>query len=92
MFGGTNPLADLDWGGPYPLADLEQGSIFAGAFGPGGPNLTGSKSAGTPRDDVSSYLKYYQLSSEILDYKLILFRSGQFDHDMEKNITVIGMF
>ena len=33
-----------------------------------------------------------QLSSEILDYKLILFRSGQFDHDMEKNITVIGMF
>ena len=44
------------------------------------------------RDDVSSYLKYYQLSSEILDYKLILFRSGQFDHDMEKDITVIGMF
>ena len=44
-------------------------------------------------DDVSSYLKYYQLSSEILDYKLILFRSGHFDHDiMEKNITVIGMF
>ena len=44
------------------------------------------------RDDVSSFLKYYQLSSEILDYKLILFRSGHFDHDMEKNITVIGMF
>ena len=44
------------------------------------------------RDDISKYLKYYQLSSEILDYKLILFRSGQFDHDMEKNITVIGMF
>ena len=43
-------------------------------------------------DDVSSHLKYYQLSSEILDYKLILFRSGQFDHDMEKDITVIGMF
>ena len=43
-------------------------------------------------DDVLSYLKYYQLSSEILDYKLILFRSGQFDHDMEKNLTVIGMF
>ena len=43
-------------------------------------------------DDVSSYLKYYQLSSEILDYKLILFHSGQFDHDMEKDITVIGMF
>ena len=44
------------------------------------------------RDDVSSYLKYYQLSSEILDYKLILFRSGHFDHDMEKNIIVVGMF
>ena len=28
------------------------------------------------RDDVSSHLKYYQLSSEILEYKLILFRSG----------------
>ena len=68
------------------------GSISPSGFGPGGPNLAGSKSAGTPRDDVSSYLKYYQLSSEILDYKLILFRSGQFDHDMEKNITVIGMF
>ena len=44
------------------------------------------------RDDISSYLKYYQLSSEILDYKLMLFRSGQFDHDIEKNIKVIGMF
>ena len=45
------------------------------------------------RDDVSSHLKYYHLSSEILDYKLILFRSGHFDHDiMEKKITVIGMF
>ena len=58
----------------------------------------GSKSAkGGPypllhRDDISRHLKYYQLSSEILDYKLILFRSGHFDHDMEKNITVIGMF
>ena len=52
----------------------------------GGPNPLGHW------DDVSSYLKYYQLSSEILDYKLILFRSGQFDHDMEKDITVIGMF
>ena len=41
----------------------------------------------------SSYLKHYQLSSEIRDYKLILFRSGHFDHDiMEKKITVIGMF
>ena len=67
-------------------------SISPSRFGPGGPNLGGSKSAWTPRDDVSSYLKYYQLSSEILDYKLILFRSGQFDHDMEKDITVIGMF
>ena len=44
------------------------------------------------RDDVLSHFNYYQLSSEILDYKLILFRSGQFDHDMEKDITVIGMF
>ena len=35
------------------------------------------------RDKVSSHLKYYQLSSEILKYKLILFRSGHFDHDME---------
>ena len=43
------------------------------------------------RDDVTSHLKYYQLSSEILEYKLILFRSGHFDHDMEK-ITVFGMF
>ena len=68
-------------GGPYPLADLDRGSKSAG-----GPNPLWH------RDDVSSYLKYYQLSSEILDYKLILFRSGHFDHDMEKNITVIGMF
>ena len=49
----------------------------------------GSISAGGPNplwhgDDVSSYLKYYQLSSEILDYKLILFRSGHFDHNVEK--------
>ena len=36
------------------------------------------------QDDVSSYLKYYQLSSEILEYKLIFFRSVHFDHDMEK--------
>ena len=41
------------------------------------------------RDDVSSHLKYYQLSSEILEYKLILFRSGHFDHG--KNIAIIGM-
>ena len=40
------------------------------------------------RNDVSSHLKYYQLSSEILDYKLILFRSGHFDHDMEKKLLV----
>ena len=38
------------------------------------------------RDDVASYLKYYQLSSEILDYKLILFRSGHFDHDIMEKI------
>ena len=40
-------------------------------------------------DDVSSYSKYYR---EILDYTLILFRYDQFDHDMEKDVTVIGMF
>ena len=62
-------------GGPYPLADLDREG--------------GSKSAGCPnllwhRDDVSSHLKYYQLFREILEYKLILFRSGHFDHDMEK--------
>ena len=28
----------------------------------------------------------------ILEYKLIVFRSGYFDHDMGKNVTVIGMF
>ena len=36
------------------------------------------------RDDVSSHLKYYQLSSELLDDELILFRSSHFDHVMEK--------
>ena len=36
------------------------------------------------RDDVSSHLKYYQLSSEILEYKLSLFWSGHFGPDMEK--------
>ena len=36
-------------GGPNPLADwVPRGSIFASEFGPGGPNLGGSKSAGTP--------------------------------------------
>ena len=86
---GTNPLADLDWGGPYPLADLDWGSIFASRFGSGGPNLAGSKSAGTPGRRIELF---EAPSSEFLDYKLILFRSGQFDHDMEKNITVIGIF
>ena len=43
-----------------------------------GPNPLGH------RDDVSSHLKYYQLSSEILKSKLILFRFVHFDHDMEK--------
>ena len=28
----------------------------------------------------------------ILEYKLTVFRSGYFDQDMEKNVTVIGMF
>ena len=67
-------------GGPYPLTDLNRGLNL------GGPNPLGH------RDDVSSCLKYYQLSSEILDYQLILFRSGHFDHNMEKNITVVIMF
>ena len=66
------------------------GSISPSGFGLGGPN---------PREvqfrcdtETTNYLKYYQLTSEILDYKLILFGSGHFDHNMEKNITVIGMF
>ena len=42
------------------------------------------------RDNVSSHLKYYQLSSEILKYKLILFRSIWPRYG--NNITVIGMF
>ena len=67
-------------GDPYPLTDLNRGLNL------GGPNPLGH------RDDVSSCLKYYQLSSEILDYQLILFRSGHFDHNMEKNVTVIIMF
>ena len=42
--GGPNPR-----GGPNPLADwVPRGSIFASGFGPGGPNLGGSKSARTP--------------------------------------------
>ena len=36
------------------------------------------------RDDVSSHLKYYQLSSEILEYKLSLFWSGHLGPDTEK--------
>ena len=36
------------------------------------------------RDDVSSHLKYYQLSSEILEYKLSLFWSSHLGLDMEK--------
>ena len=35
------------------------------------------------RDDVSSHMKYYQLSSEILEYKLFLFHSGHFGLDMK---------
>ena len=51
----------------------------------GGPNLQrGGSISACHRDDVSSHLMYYQLSSEILEYKLILFRSGHFDHDIEK--------
>ena len=62
------------------------GSISARGFEPGGVQIR------CDRENISIHLKYYQLSSEILEYKLILFRSGHFDHDMEKNITVIGMF
>ena len=36
------------------------------------------------RDDVSSHLKYYQLSSEIFEYKLSLFWSGHLGADTEK--------
>ena len=36
------------------------------------------------QDDVSSYLKYYHLSSKILEYELILFRSGHFGLEMGK--------
>ena len=35
------------------------------------------------RDVVSIHLKYYQLSSQILEYKLSLFWSGHFGPDME---------
>ena len=89
---GYKSTSGFGLGGFISPSGFGPGSIFAGGFGPGGPNLAGSKSAGTPRDDVSSYLKYYQLSSEILDYKLILFRSGQFDHDMEKKYNSYWYF
>ena len=56
------------WGSKSASGFGPGGSISPSGFGPGGPNLGGSKSAWTSRDDVSSYLKYYQLSSEILDY------------------------
>ena len=36
------------------------------------------------QDDVSSHLKYYHLSSKILEYELILFRSGHFGLEMGK--------
>ena len=35
-------------GGPYSLADLDRGSKSASEFGPGRPNLGGSKSSRTP--------------------------------------------
>ena len=72
-------------GGAKSASGFERGGgcIYTSGFGPGGPNLGGPNPPGH-RDDVSSHLKYYRLSSEILDYKLILFRSGHFDHDMEK--------
>ena len=44
------------------------------------------------RDDVSRPLKYHQLSNEIREFELILFWSGHFRLDMEKNKTKIGMF
>ena len=40
----------------------------------------------------TTYRAIWSTTGEILDYKLILFRSGQFDHDMEKEIKVIAMF
>ena len=65
----------FDGGGP----NLRRGgSISARGFEPGGVQIR------CDRDNISSHLNYYQLSSEILEYKLILFRSGHFDHDMEK--------
>ena len=36
------------------------------------------------RDDVSSHSNYYQLSSEILKYKLILFHSDHSNLEIEK--------
>ena len=36
------------------------------------------------RDDVSSHLKYYQLSGEIREYKLSLFWFGHLGPDMEQ--------
>ena len=62
----------------------EGGSISASGFGPGGSKSTGGPNPLWHRDDVTSSLKYYQLTSEILDYKLILFGSGYFDHNMDK--------
>ena len=59
--------------------------MFSLSFVGGSKSEQGVKNPLGHRDDISSHLKYYHLSSEILDYKLILFRSGHFDrHDMEK--------
>ena len=72
--GGEGSISTSGFGPgvPYPLADLDRRVQIQD------PNPLGHQ------DDVSSHLKYHQLSSKILDYKLILFRSGHFDHDMEK--------
>ena len=56
----------------------EGGSISANGF-----RLAGSKSAVTPGRRIESFEALLALPG-ILEYKLILFRSGYFDHDMEK--------
>ena len=83
----------------YDTNDAKKESLMGGSKSAKGRGVhirsriwTGGFQIRCDRDNISSHLKYYQLSSEILEYKLILFRSGHFDHDMEKNITVIGMF
>ena len=44
------------------------------------------------QDVVSSHLKYYQVSNEILEYKLSLFWSGNFGPDMEEIKQLLECF